>query len=78
MTLIIGAQTDFNRWLIAISIPSYSPSSLAGVILALLLALGGLAIDVVLSQPVGSVALLPATVAAGIVLGLLALEVRKL
>lgn len=77
MTIAIGFQTDLTRLVIAFSLPVYRPSALLGVILALLLALGGLAVDVVLSQPVGTVSLWLATVAAGIVLGLLALEVRK-
>jgi FtsH-binding integral membrane protein len=78
MTLILAAQTDYNRWLIALSFPAYRPSSLLGVILALVLALVGLAVDVVFSQPVGTVALWAATVATGLTLGLLAQEIRRI
>jgi hypothetical protein len=80
VTLILGAQTPFNRYLIAVTLPQYRPSILIWVIAALLLALMGLGIDLVLfpAGPVGSVALWPAVAAAGIVLGLAALEVRSL
>jgi hypothetical protein len=80
MTLILAAQFPSNRFMLALTLPSYRPSILAGVILALLLTLGGLAIDVMLfpAGPVGSAALWPALIATGITWGLLALEVRKL
>lgn len=79
MTIALGFQTDLTRFVLAFSIQPYRPSILLGVILALLLALGGLAADVMLfpAGPVGSLAVWPATIAAGIVLGLLALEVRS-
>lgn len=79
MTLILAAQTDYNRFLIALTLPTYRPSILLGVIGALLLAVVGLAVDMILfPAAVGVVALPLATAAAGIVLGLLALEVRRL
>jgi hypothetical protein len=69
MTLILAAQFPTNRFIIA----------LAGVIVALLLALLGLSIDALLfPAAVGTVSLWLATVAAGITLGLLALEVKNL
>jgi hypothetical protein len=79
MTLILAAQFPTNRFMLSLSIPAYRPSALAGVIAALLLALMGLCIDAVLfPAAVGTVGLWASTVAAGITLGLLALEVRKL
>lgn len=79
MTLIIAAQFPTNRFMIALAIPAYRPSALAGVIVALLLALLGLSIDAMLfPAAIGTVGLWASTVAAGIMLGLLALEVKNL
>jgi hypothetical protein len=78
MTLILAAETQTNRYMIALSFPPYRPSILAWVILALVLATLGLAVDVILfPAAVGTVALWAAALAAGVVWGLAALEVMR-
>jgi hypothetical protein len=78
MTLILAAQFPDNRYLIALSLPRYQPSILLGVIIALALAVAGLAVDVVLfPAAIGTISLWLATIATGIALGLIPLEVMR-
>lgn len=77
MTLILAAETDLNRYMVALSIPVYRPSIMLGVIGALILALMGLAVDVMLFPSVGTMGLPLATVALGVTVGVLAHELRR-
>lgn len=76
--IALVVQTDMTRLLFSITLPTYRPSPLLGVIIALALAILGLAADPLLlpAGPVGALALWPALIALGIVIGLLALELR--
>jgi hypothetical protein len=79
MTIALAVQTDVSRIFLSITFPTYKPSSLLLVIGALFLAIFGLAVDALLfpAAVMGTFALWPVAVAAGLVIGLLILEIRN-
>jgi len=77
MTLSLAIQTESSRVLLALALPAYRPSSLIWAIAALVLAVAGMAADVLLGQVVGSLAIYTTTAGLGLVLALLDREWRQ-